>query len=270
MGPLDVISPVREVRASAQECVAAAGAVSCQTPRVCTAGERTCSARGTHVLQCKTDGTAFFDDSTCATGKICVADGGTAACQVDAGVVCSAGKTSCSPDKAEIRLCDGADTQWTLVEACQGGAQCTTDNVSFFCACTPEAAKGCSAGDVVWLDSCGVAILDVACDPDAPCDDSGPTPVCGTCAPAVSQECGADPSGLPAVMSVSSCGVQDGVVESCAAGLLCVEHASGPACTSSVADRRWTSPRETGRSCRVAACETEPPSRSGRGTRCPT
>ena len=221
---------------STQQCISAGGTTSCQVPKICTPNERSCSADGKKVVQCKTDGTATFDYATCAAGQICVADGGTASCQVDATVVCTAGKTWCSADKAEIRLCDGTGKQWTLVEACQGGAQCTTDNVSFFCACAPKASKGCLAGDVVWLDSCGTATLDVACNPGAPCNDSGPTPVCGACTPAVSVECGVDPSGAPSVMSVNSCGVEDGVVESCAAGLFCVEHEAGPACTSSVAD----------------------------------
>ncbi|GMV39014.1 MAG: hypothetical protein AMXMBFR64_07300 [Myxococcales bacterium] len=218
------------------QCVESGGTASCQVPKVCTPNERVCSADGKQVLQCKADGTGTFVFATCSAVQVCLAADGTASCQADPAIICTANKKWCSADKGEIRLCDATGKGFSLVEACTGGAQCTTDNVSFWCACTPKTAKGCHQGNVVWLDSCGTPTLDVTCNAAAPCVDSGPTPVCGTCAPAVSTKCGTDDLGQQAIVSVNACNVVDGVVSTCTPGLVCVDKGAGPTCVSSVAD----------------------------------
>ncbi len=219
-------------------CMADGTTASCvdDPALLCTKNERTCSADLKQVLQCKTTGIGTFVYATCASGKICQEADGTASCVDDVGIVCNAGKTYCAPDLGEVRVCAADGKSWTVAEACTGGAQCTTNNVDFWCACTPKVGKACEDGDVVWVDSCGATTLDVACNPGAPCDDSGATPVCGACTPATSTKCGTTAEGGAAVVTVNSCGVVDGVAEACAEGLVCYDYGDGATCTSSVGD----------------------------------
>ena len=209
----------------------ASAAFCAAPPAVCDAGDARCTATGSGLESCASDGLSWRLTETCATGATCDEGLNGPACLT----LCTPGAVRCATGNGAVERCDVDGRGWTRTETCDAGDGCKLVDGLRRCAPTSCVAgrRFCWSGtrEEIWsCNASGVPSgLYQACPADATCGLVSTVPACIVAPVCLAGEkrCGAD-GGTIEVCKTDGSGWQNS--ELCSSGSTCTQASGTLAC----------------------------------------
>ncbi len=172
----------------ANSCTSQGDLAFCAQPRICTPLSTRCSTTTPGVVEvCDSDGSSWRTQTTCQSGRECLATESGATCQT-----CTPGARTCGADNGNVRVCNSLGSAWETESTCLGNT-CKTSSGITACElpCTPSMRRcsplnnyvqECNAAGDAWANvatcaqnSCTDAASGVSCSPPALLCEPGAT-----------------------------------------------------------------------------------------------